>query len=113
MWIEEYSLIICLKGSGKPEDGGRTILKLNDFFTTKSLASCTKGMSLLFRKDIEHEGEELSPNAEKEILTFNVWAIDPEVKQIVRIIFENEKRTILIAANRIRDHPVNNNLLAR
>lgn len=113
MRVEEYSLIICLKGSGKPEDGGRTILKLNEFFTTKSMASCTKGMSLLFRKDIEHEGEELSPNAEKEILTFNVWAIDPEIKQIVRVKFENDRRTILIAANRIRDHPVDNNLLCK
>jgi hypothetical protein len=70
-------------------------------------------MSLLFRKDIEHEGEELAENAEKEILTFNVWAIDPKVKQIVRIKFENDTRTILIAANRIRDHPLTNNLICK
>lgn len=62
-FLEEYSLIICINGSGSGNgcgsSGGRTILKLNDFFTAKSTASCTKGMSLLFRKDIEHEGEEL------------------------------------------------------
>lgn len=39
-FLEEYSLIICIKGSGNQLDGGRTILKLNDFFTTKSTASC-------------------------------------------------------------------------
>lgn len=112
-FLEEYSLIICINGSGSVNgNSGRTILKLNDFFTVKSTASCTKGMSLLFRKDIEHEGEELAPNTVKEILTFNVWAIDPEIKQIVRVHFENDRRTILIAANRIRDHPVNNNLLS-
>lgn len=39
-FIEEYSLIVCIKGSGIASDGGRTILKLNDHFSVHSLASC-------------------------------------------------------------------------
>lgn len=70
-------------------------------------------MSLLFRKDIQHEGEKLSSNAEKEILTFNVWSIDQTVKQIVRIRFENDSRVILISANKIRDNPTQDNLLCK
>lgn len=109
-FIEEYSLIVCLKGNEEDRElklnnpGGKTILKINDFFTHESNASCTKGMCLLFRKDIEHSGETLYSGT-KEILTFNVWAISSSTQQVVIVRFKNDARTYSICANKILNHP--------
>lgn len=103
-FVDEYSLIICINGQGK---GGRTILKINDNFRYKSKATRTTGMSLLFRKDIQHEGEVLNEGEYKEILTFNVWSIEPDIKQILLVNFDNDERIMTIPVNRIFENKDN------
>lgn len=118
-FIEEYSLLICvngtnninggdIEGSRGDDIGGRTLLKINDKFTYKSSASCTQNMCLLFRKDIQHEGELLKAGI-KEILTFNVWKINPEVSQILQVSFPEDgtlvNKIINIDVNAILNHP--------
>jgi hypothetical protein len=103
-FIEEYSLLVCIDGTYSEGTGGRTILKINNFFTYKSEASCTKGHALLFRKDIQHEGEVLHSGT-KEILTFNVWAIHPDIEQVIVVSFENDTRTCNIDGNKINAFP--------
>lgn len=109
-FLEEYSLIICVKGNTHNK-GGKTILKLNDFFSVKATASCIPNMSLLFRKDIPHEGEVLQEGDEKEIVTFNVWAINSEITKILKVKFRNDKRFILLNVDNIRNYPTKTLLL--
>ena len=50
----EYTMIICVDADC---EGGNTILHLNNFFKHSSKFTTTPYHSLIFRKDIIHEGE--------------------------------------------------------
>lgn len=99
--IEEYSLIVCINSTCK--NGGRTILRINEYFSTKSTASITRGHCLLFRKDIPHEGE--LTDGTKEIITFNVWAVESSLNQVLVVKFPNDTRRYCLSFNNISEHP--------
>src|SRR5581483_3773295 len=105
--IEEYSLLVCIDSSC--QTGGRTILKLNDYCSFPSKATITPGQCLLFRKDIPHEGE--VTDGSKEIITFNVWSIASDIKQILSVRFKDDTRRYCISFDTIRSFP--DTMLAR
>jgi len=86
--IEEYTMIMCLDvDSDSPEStiGGETILHLNDHFQYPSRATTTKLHTLIFRKDIRHEGA-LIKRGRKEIMTLNLWGVKVDNDNNNRII---------------------------
>src|SRR5205085_3997505 len=99
--IEEYSLIICIDSTCK--QGGRTILKINDFYSCYSTGSSTKGHCLLFRKDIPHEGE--LTDGKKEIITFNVWAVDSSLSRVLVVKFKDDSRKYCLSFNSVEEYP--------
>jgi hypothetical protein len=106
-FLDEYVLIVCISPTLEPEEGGRTILKLNKHYSVKSSASCTFDRCLLFRKDIPHSGEELTNGSIKEILVFNVWAVPIEIDRILSVSFKDDSRTILLDVKRITSNKEN------
>jgi hypothetical protein len=99
--IEEYTLIICLRGDCI---GGETILHFNDHFSYPSKATVTTDHLLLFRKDLKHEGA-LVQDGTKEILTMNLWGFPKkESDAIVIISFTNDTRTHVIPIHRIMNN---------
>ena len=69
--FEEYTMILCEDACC---EGGRTIFKINEFFTYASEASKTKHNIVIFRKDLMHEGEILK-SGHKNIITLNLLAV--------------------------------------
>lgn len=81
--IDEYTLIMCLDADAV---GGETILHLNDNFQYPSKATTTKFHTLIFRKDLKHEGA-LIQKGYKEIMTLNLWGIKAETERIIIVSF--------------------------
>jgi hypothetical protein len=65
------TLIVCIDGTC---EGGRTVFHINEYFQHASSASNTRGHSVMFRKDLEHEGEKLK-NGHKWIAVANIIRI--------------------------------------
>jgi len=86
--IEEYTMVLSLDSDC---NGGHTIIHVNDHFKHFSRASKTKYHSLIFRKDMKHEGEILK-SGQKCILTMNLLAMDKKAKQIVLVKFPKENK---------------------
>lgn len=101
--IEEYTLIMCVDGSCS---GGETKLFINESGVYHSKSTKTKFHCLIFRKDINHEGAEIT-NGFKEIMTLNLWSIkeQKESEKIVIIRFPNDKRTHAIELNDVQKFP--------
>ena len=102
--VEEYTMIVCIKGGCL---GGETILQFNNFFKYPSVQTKTTGGCLLFRKDIPHEGAVVT-SGQKEIITYNVWAIQNETNGIVMVDFHNDTRKCILSQKTILSHPNNN-----
>lgn len=101
--VDEYTMIICLRADCQ---GGETILHLNKFFKHVSKATTTPFHSLLFRKDITHEGAVLTSGM-KEILTLNILAISKKADHTVVISFSDSKKIHLISFNQLKQFPGN------
>jgi hypothetical protein len=87
--IEEYTLIMCL--FSKDLIGGETILHLNEHFKHNSKATTTPLNTLIFRKDITHEGA-LIKHGRKEIMTLNLWGISRnDTERIIIVSFTKNK----------------------
>ena len=86
--IEEYTMVLSLDSDC---NGGHTILHINDHFKHLSNASKTKYHSLIFRKDMKHEGEILK-SGQKCILTMNLLATEKKAKQIALVKFPKEDK---------------------
>jgi len=81
--IEEYTGIMCIDAKCK---GGETIFHLNDYKHV-SKSSITPKHSIIFRKDLNHEGNIV--DGYKEIITFNLWAIPKKTGKIIIITFNS------------------------
>ena len=91
--LQEYTMIICMDAEC---EGGETILHLNKFFKHISKSTTTPYHSLLFRKDICHEGAILE-SGYKEIVTLNLLAVDKSksnCEKLVIINFPKETNTL-------------------
>jgi hypothetical protein len=99
--IEEYTLIICANAQCS---GGGTIFHFNDFFNYTSLESTTPLHCLLFRKDINHEGEKLKFGF-KEIITCNLYGLPKSCDKIVVVHFVNNNKKYCISLNKIKSVP--------
>lgn len=109
-FVEEQTLLVCITppALARESQGGATTIHANG----KSVdfdATTTPGRALLFRKDLEHEGQVVRAG-EKHILSLNVWAHRKKSTQVLLISFpaESESRaaggstgsaTLLAAAN--------------
>lgn len=73
--IEEFTLLLCVTPDdlSKETKGGDTTIHGYGDSGSKSFDTHTPGSLLLFRKDMEHEGNEVL-HGEKHILTANLWA---------------------------------------
>ena len=85
--VEEYSGIMCVDANC---EGGETIFHLNKKLKHISKSSITEKNTVLFRKDIRHEGN-LIKNGFKEIITFNLWATPKNNDSVVIISFKDDK----------------------
>ena len=83
--VEEYTGIMCVNANC---DGGETIFHFNKNFKHISKSSITEKNTVLFRKDIRHEGN-LIKNGFKEIITFNLWATPKKNDSIVIVSFKD------------------------
>lgn len=73
--ITEFTLIVGLSSEGDSEVvGGETLIHSNGKTLSSSMTT-TPGGGLLFRKDLEHEGDKLTAGS-KRIATVNLWGID-------------------------------------
>ena len=89
--IEEYTLVLCLDANC---EGGETILHLNPYHKHISKSSIQPGHSLIFRKDIRHEGNKLE-SGYKHILTVNLLLVEETAaSKIVVVNFPNESENI-------------------
>ena len=87
--IEEYTLILCVTPNDVAElsEGGKTVIhhgpgKLRIAYD----ATTMPGYALLFRKDLEHEGQMLT-KGEKHILNCNVWGSRMYSGQVLNVRF--------------------------
>lgn len=103
--VQEYTLIMCLEGGC---DGGETILHFNKFFNYPSKSTITPGHILIFRKDIDHEGNIIKKGS-KEILTLNLWGVKKNSGIVIIRFNKPEKRTHVISQTNILSK--HNNLL--
>lgn len=85
--VEEYTLIVCMEADC---EGGRTIFHINKYFKHISDNSIKKDHCILFRKDIQHEGEILTSGT-KHILTFNLWGMTKKSNTLVVTCSDGEK----------------------
>lgn len=90
--ITEFTMILCLDGDC---EGGETALHINDNFTYKSEKSKTTGCSLIFRKDLHHEGCKVL-KGHKKILTLNINGYEKTNGEIVVIKFKNSDGQFII-----------------
>lgn len=99
--IQEFTMIICLDANCV---GGETVFHINDYCKHASKSSVTPGHTLVFRKDLTHEG---SPVIEgrKQILTANLWATMKDSKALLITFPEPETRTYTIPVNKILELP--------
>jgi hypothetical protein len=74
--FQEFTWILCLSADC---NGGETVMHINDFFKHPSTASKTTGHSILFRKDMNHEGAIIT-SGHKHIMTCNIHVF-PSLKQ--------------------------------
>ena len=85
--IEEYTLLLCVTPADQAKGviGGNTTI--HTFGGAKTFDTTTTGSGILFRKDLEHEGMELT-SGEKHIITANIWATRTEQsKQVLLVTF--------------------------
>jgi hypothetical protein len=73
--VQEHTMLACVTPDALAADvrGGRTILHTLGG-SHASRATTTPGSCLVFRKDLEHEGEMLEAG-EKHLLSLNLWAV--------------------------------------
>lgn len=90
--VEEYTGIMCVNADC---EGGETIFHFNKSFKHISKSSITEKNTVLFRKDIRHEGN-LIKNGFKEIITFNLWATPKKNDKIVIVSFKDESKYYII-----------------
>jgi len=99
--MEEYTLLMCVDANCI---GGETMLHINDFFHHASKSSITPLNSLIFRKDIIHEGI-IIKEGYKEIMTLNLWGISKNNNMVVVISFDkyfkNDTRKYVIPVDNI------------
>lgn len=95
--IEEFTLIMCCNADC---EGGRTIFRINEFFTYPSAESCTPQHCVVFRKDLKHEGE-LIKSGTKEILTMNLLAVPKSSERVLVVKFEKTNQMSLISLDKI------------
>jgi hypothetical protein len=89
--IEEFTLIICVIPTETAQpccNGGETKVSLNNDSFVVSKATTTPGGALLFRKDLLHEGMELTSGF-KEILMLNIWGLRKASEQQLVITFDS------------------------
>ncbi|KAL3937273.1 MAG: hypothetical protein SGARI_002183, partial [Bacillariaceae sp.] len=97
--VQEFTLLICvtpkdlLVGAASMNDcGGNTKLYSYGGKHSKTFDTTTPGCGLLFRKDLEHEGTQLTSLPTKHILTANLWATRKEFSdQVLLVTFPNDK----------------------
>lgn len=87
--IEEYTMIICLDADC---EGGQTRFHINDFFQYTSESSITPLHTLIFRKDLTHEGVPLL-SGRKQIATLNLLAVPKSSGRTLVIKFIDSKET--------------------
>jgi len=110
-FVNEYSMIVCVSDPNEVCIGGETNLLFNKFFKYASSMTKMPGGCLLFRKDIPHEGSVII-SGHKEIITFNVWSIENDVKDIDIVSFENDNRKYILDTEKILSYPSDNILKA-
>ena len=86
--LEEHTMLVCITPAALAADivGGSTVVhQLGG--STKSAATTTPGCALVFRKDLEHEGEVLEAG-EKHVLSLNLWAVrNYASEQVLHVVF--------------------------
>ena len=102
--IEEYTLIMCTDAS-KNCVGGETKIELNKNYSHESTSTKTPFHSLIFRKDLNHEGFRVMMG-HKHIMTLNLWKLKDENslnnERVVIVSFPNDKRTIGLLCSEIK-----------
>ena len=91
--VDEYTMIIALNTNNDTDQiivGGETIFHFNKFFQHASKYSTTPLHSIIFRKDIIHEGAPLVSGT-KDILTMNLLAISKKDSYTIVITFPKHK----------------------
>jgi hypothetical protein len=87
--VEEYTLLVCVTENDEGVIGGDTII--HTYGGAKTFDTTTPGRGIIFRKDLEHEGMELT-KGEKHIITANLWAVRKEQsKQVLLVTFPGDK----------------------
>ena len=89
--LEEFTLLLCVtpQDDSKGVVGGDT--SIHFFDGAKTFDTTSTGSGILFRKDLEHEGLELT-SGQKHIITANIWATRKEEStQVLLVTFPNKK----------------------
>jgi hypothetical protein len=100
--VEEYTLLISM--NEKECEGGETKFTINYSSKYVSKESIIPKHTLLFRKDLIHEGLVVK-NGTKEIITINLWAIPKINNNILVIKMTNEDDVYAISQNNIMEIP--------
>lgn len=100
--IEEYTLIIC--ANEEICEGGETKFYVNEFSEYSSIESTIPNHTLLFRKDLKHEGTVITKGT-KDIVVMNLWATPKLNKNMVVVSFEDNKNVYCIPENNIMLFP--------
>jgi len=89
--IEEFTLIVCVTPDELASDveGGGTVIFCHD--EAKIFDTTTPGCGLLFRKDFEHVGLEIT-KGNKHIVTANIWATRKNSGQVLLVTFPRQKK---------------------
>jgi hypothetical protein len=94
-FVEEYTMILCMDANCV---GGETIFHFNDYFKYVCKETITPYHSVIFRKDIKHEGSEII-SGNKDILTINLLACKKSYGKYIVIRFENDERYYILSIN--------------
>lgn len=95
--VQEYTMIICTNKTNCV--GGETKFIFNDHFSYNSKASTIPGHSVIFRKDLTHEGIVLEDGC-KDILTLNLYGVDKKEESVI-VKFKHDTRICTIPYNKI------------
>lgn len=99
--IEEYTMITCLDADC---EGGETIFTLNSDFTYPCKKSITPKHTVIFRKDLEHEGN-IIKSGYKKILTANILCTRKNTDKIVIVSFESTNKKRILPYDKIMSFP--------
>jgi len=101
--FQEYTFILCLDAECV---GGETVFTVNPFFKHKSPNSVQSGKSVMFRKDLFHEGSPITLG-HKHILVVNLLEVDTETDGYVVFKAKDtpEGKIITVTKSKIRAFP--------